>query len=141
STRSASSYWPTHSRTPAARTATGSATSAGRVCMCGDAGVLTSSFHTAAKAGGYISADPPKISVEALLELARWCQQRLCAQSGGDSCPTNAAALSPPTPDDLASAGASGPAVAAAGGGPAGGPGGPAQPPAPPPAAPPPKGS
>jgi hypothetical protein len=64
-------------------------------------GLWTSSFQKTADVRGYTRSEPPAtISVAALLELARWCQQRRCSQLGGDPCPTPIAALPPPVVAD-----------------------------------------
>src|SRR6516225_6610060 len=60
-------------------------------------GLSTSSFQKTADVEGYISAArQPTISVAALLELARWCQQRRLAQTGEQPCPTPQTAHFPP---------------------------------------------
>jgi hypothetical protein len=57
----------------------------------------TSSLQKTAEAEGCISPEPaPRISVSALLELARWCRQRHEEPPGGEPCLSSPAGLSPP---------------------------------------------
>jgi hypothetical protein len=41
-------------------------------------------------------ADPPMVCAQALLKLARWCQQRSQSASGGEPCPTSGKTEFPP---------------------------------------------
>ena len=41
-------------------------------------------------------ADPPMVCAQALLKLARWCQQRSQSASGGEPCPTSRKTEFPP---------------------------------------------
>ena len=54
-------------------------------------------------------AAPPMVCAQALLKLARWCQQRNQLASGGEPCPTSRKTEFPPAPDgrgDVCGAGA-----------------------------------
>ena len=58
---------------------------------------MTSSYQKTAKASAYNCADsPPRISVAALLAVARWLQQRRLALGGSQPCTPRTDALSPP---------------------------------------------
>src|SRR5215470_12089400 len=60
---------------------------------------MRSATQITAQARACISKDaPPRISVAALLELARWCQQHPSSPQGGEPCLSTAVPVRPPAP-------------------------------------------
>src|SRR5271170_1271033 len=67
-----------------------------QICSDND-GPPRSTISTTAQALACTSHEwPPKISVSALLELARWCQQRRILPQGSEPCPNPLAPVCPP---------------------------------------------
>ena len=59
---------------------------------------------------------PPRISVSALLQLARWCQQRQSLPQGGEPCPSPSALVCPPVSSGPNAADSTKPSVGVVGG-------------------------